>query len=70
MQHSPNVHKKVVNNFYGEIRNFYKCEAPVTFNGPAYFGEGGTAEQTAPTTEAERHLTDEQIIAGVLRCQQ
>ena len=24
MQHSPNVHKKVVNNFYGEIRNFYK----------------------------------------------
>ena len=42
----------------------------VIFNGPAYFGEGGTAEQTAPTTEAERHLTDEQIIAGVRRCQQ
>ncbi len=57
MQHSPNVHKKVVNNFYGEIRNFYKCEAPVTFNGPvSYNGDVHGSKEQQPNG-----FTDEQI---------
>ena len=57
METTERIRKKVVNNFFGKITNYY--EAPVTYNAPVYNNEvrqnatttAGKAQQTGQGTE-------------------
>lgn len=55
MEHSSKVHKRVVNNFLGNINHFYHYEGPVTYNGTVNYNaeNGGRQQDWAEAEEAE-----------------
>lgn len=52
METTERIRKKVVNNFFGKITNYY--EAPVTYNAPVYNNE---VRQNATTTAGKAQRT-------------
>ena len=52
METTERIRKKVVNNFFGKITNYY--EAPVTYNAPVYNNE---VRQNATTTAGKAQQT-------------
>ena len=55
MEHSSKVHKRVVNNFLGNINHFYHYEGSVTYNGTVNYNaeNGGRQQDWAEAEEAE-----------------
>lgn len=56
METTERIRKKVVNNFFGKITNYY--EAPVTYNAPVYNNE---VRQNATTTAGKAQRTGQEM---------